>query len=112
MVNYSWEDTLRIYVDVAGWPAEVRPQVARGDGHLAVIRDFVATIAAATGRATTARTACAGHRLSRRYASAQTGREVVMGQGTVGRSESVCRITDPLTHRLTNPPTHRNRSQP
>ncbi len=79
VVNYSWEDTLRIYVDVAGRPAEVRPQVTRGDGHLAVIRQFVATIRSGnwTGhhgedglRRAQIIEAC--------YASAQAGREVII----------------------------------
>ncbi len=42
--NYGWEDTLRIYTDVAGVPAEVRPQVRKGEGHLAVVRNFIAAI--------------------------------------------------------------------
>lgn len=42
--NYSWEDTLRIFTDVAGVPAEVSPQLTRGEGHLAVVRDFVNTV--------------------------------------------------------------------
>lgn len=39
--NYNWEDTLRIYTDVADVPAEVHPRVTKGEGHLAVVRDFV-----------------------------------------------------------------------
>ncbi len=44
VVNYSWEDTLRIYTDVANVPAEVRPHVAKGEGHLGIVRDFIAAI--------------------------------------------------------------------
>lgn len=42
--HYNWEDTLRIFTDVAGVPAEVSPQLARGEGHLAVVRDFLDTV--------------------------------------------------------------------
>ncbi len=42
--NYNWEDTLTIYTDTAGVPAEVRPRVTRGEGHLAVVRNFLAAI--------------------------------------------------------------------
>jgi predicted dehydrogenase len=43
--NYATADTLRIFTDVAGAPAEVRPQVPAGEGHRAVVRTFVETIA-------------------------------------------------------------------
>lgn len=42
--NYNWEDTLRIYTDVADVPAEVHPRLVRGEGHLAVVREFVAVV--------------------------------------------------------------------
>lgn len=42
--NYNWQDTLRIFTDVADMPAEVHPQLTKGEGHLAVVRDFVAAI--------------------------------------------------------------------
>ncbi len=42
--NYTWEDTLTIYTDTAGVPAEVRPRVTKGEGHLAVVRNFVGAI--------------------------------------------------------------------
>jgi predicted dehydrogenase len=42
--NYSWEDTLRIFTDVADAPAETRPRLTRGEGHLAVIRGFIEAI--------------------------------------------------------------------
>ena len=42
--NYNWEDTLTIYTDTAGVPAEVRPRVSKGEGHLAVVRNFVSAI--------------------------------------------------------------------
>lgn len=42
--NYGWEDTLTIYDDTAGVPAEIRPRVWRGEGHQAVVRNFIETI--------------------------------------------------------------------
>jgi predicted dehydrogenase len=42
--NYTWEDTLRIYTDVADVPAEVHPRLSKGEGHLAVVRQFVNTV--------------------------------------------------------------------
>lgn len=79
--NYAWEDTLRIFTDVAGVPAEIRPQVMRGEYHQAVVRDFVEVIrsgdwAAHDGREGLRRTriieAC--------YASAAAGREVPLSE--------------------------------
>jgi predicted dehydrogenase len=46
IVRYSWQDTLTIYNDTGGVPAIVRPEVRQGEGHLAVIRDFLTTIRA------------------------------------------------------------------
>ena len=77
--NYNWEDTLRIYTDVADVPAEVHPRITKGEGHLAIVRDFIAAIrsgdwAAHRGIEGLQRTqiidAC--------YASALQGREVVL----------------------------------
>ncbi len=42
--NYAQEDTLRIFTDIADTPAEIRPEVRRGEGHLAVVRSFVETV--------------------------------------------------------------------
>ncbi len=42
--NYSTEDTLRIYTDVAGVPSEIRPKLPRGDFHNAVVREFIQRI--------------------------------------------------------------------
>jgi len=42
--NYGYEDTLTIYTDTAGVPAEVRPRVRKGEGHVAVIRNFLSTV--------------------------------------------------------------------
>jgi len=79
VVNYGWEDTLRFFADVAGTSAVVAPRVRRGDGHLAVIRDFVGIVRGADWgdyrgeeglRRTQIIDAC--------YASAKSGREVVL----------------------------------
>jgi len=81
--NYGWEDTLRLYSDVGGVPAEVRPRVGRGEGHVKVVRDFVAAIqggdwAAYDGSEGLRRTrvidAC--------YTSAREGREVRVESGS------------------------------
>ncbi|QBD79328.1 Gfo/Idh/MocA family oxidoreductase [Ktedonosporobacter rubrisoli] len=42
--NHAWQDTLRIYTDVAGTTADIQPKVTRGEAHLAVARKFVAAI--------------------------------------------------------------------
>ena len=47
--NYSVEDTLFIYADVGGTPAEIRPKVGAGEGHRAVTRAFVAAVRAGGG---------------------------------------------------------------
>ena len=41
VVQYSWENTLTLYEDVAGTPAVIRPKVVRGEGHVAVVREFI-----------------------------------------------------------------------
>ena len=77
VLNYGWENTLRIYTDAAGVPAVVQPRVPRGEGHAKVVRDFVAAVrggdwGAHVGEEGLKRTriidAC--------YASAAAGREV------------------------------------
>lgn len=81
--NYATEDTLRIYSDVGGVPAEINPLVTRGEGHVAVVRDFVNAIrggdwAAHVGREGLRRSqiidAC--------YQSAREGREVLIEEQT------------------------------
>ena len=44
VVNYVTEDTLRIYTDTAGVPSEVHPRLPKGEGHVAVVRNFVQAI--------------------------------------------------------------------
>jgi predicted dehydrogenase len=81
VLNYSWENTLRIFIDVAGRPAEVRPQVTRGEGHLGVLRDFIATV---RGGEWAGRHGEEGMRraqiIEACYASAEAGREVAIGE--------------------------------
>ena len=43
--KYAWEDTLRIYTDVDNQPAVLAPVVTKGEGHVAVVRKFLANIA-------------------------------------------------------------------
>jgi len=77
--NYGWEDTLRIYTDVAGTPAEIAPQVTRGDYHEGVIRQFVEKI---TGGDWSQYNGNEGYKRTRVidacYTSASTGHEVVL----------------------------------
>jgi predicted dehydrogenase len=81
VLNYGWEDTLRIYTDVAGAPAVIAPQVTKGEGHLGVVRDFVATV---RGGDWAAHDGSDGLRRTRIidacYASAQAGREVTVAR--------------------------------
>jgi predicted dehydrogenase len=42
--NYNWENTLTIYTDTAGVPSEIHPRVTRGEGHLAVVRNFISVV--------------------------------------------------------------------
>jgi predicted dehydrogenase len=42
--NYNWQDTLRIFTDMVGVPVEIQPKLTRGEGHLAVVREFIAAI--------------------------------------------------------------------
>jgi predicted dehydrogenase len=78
--DHSCIDTLRIYTDVAGAPSEIRPQIPGCEKHMAVIREFIATILSGNWslhqgsdglRRTRVVDAC--------YASALQGREVTLG---------------------------------
>lgn len=77
--NYSWEDTLRIYTDVADTPAEIRPKVPNGLGHAGVVREFIEII---TGGNWSHYNGSEGLRRTRIidacYASALQGREVII----------------------------------
>ncbi|TCC34823.1 Gfo/Idh/MocA family protein [Kribbella sindirgiensis] len=77
--NYTNEDTLRIFTDVGGVPAEVKPATGAGLGHRAVVAEFVRIVKSGewegqNGSEALLRTeiidAC--------YASAKAGREVVL----------------------------------
>ena len=77
--NYSTADTLRIFTDVGGAPAEVRPVTGPGEGHLAVVRAFLAAVGSGDFTAhrgfeglqrTTVVDAC--------YASAAAGHEITL----------------------------------
>jgi predicted dehydrogenase len=77
--NYNFEDTLHIFTDVADVPAVIQPHLTRGEGHFAVVRNFIEIVASGnwslyTGQEGLRRTkiieAC--------YASALQGREVVL----------------------------------
>ncbi len=77
--NYTWEDTLRIYTDVADVPAEVRPQLRKGEGHLGIVRNFIAAIREGSW---IAHSGVEGLRrayiIDACYASAQQGREIAL----------------------------------
>ncbi len=77
--NYSWQDTLDIYTDVADVPATIHPQVPKGEGHMTVVREFVHTI---TEGNWSLHNGSEGLRRVRVidacYASAQQGREVTL----------------------------------
>lgn len=76
--NYTTSDTLRIYTNIAGEPADIAPVLPRSELHEAVIREFINRIIASQWslyngsdglRRTRIINAC--------YASAQQGRELV-----------------------------------
>lgn len=77
--NYNWEDTLRIYTDAAGVPAEIHPRVVKGEGHQAVVRDFIEAV---RGGDWPAHTGLEGLRRARIidacYVSALQGREIAL----------------------------------
>ena len=80
--NYGWERTLRIFNDVGGTPADIMPRVKKGEGHLAVVREFIASIR--TGEEPL-RGGLEGLRRARIidacYASAAEGREIMFEAG-------------------------------
>ncbi|GHO52730.1 oxidoreductase [Ktedonobacter sp. SOSP1-85] len=77
--NYSTEDTLRIYTDVAGAPATINPRVSRGEYHQAVARQFIENINSGNW---SLHNGSEGLRRARVidacYTSAQQGREVAL----------------------------------
>jgi len=85
VVNYAEEDTLRLFTDLAGQPAVVAPRIPKNEGHLRVVREFVAIVEGGEwlhyhGEEGLKRAqiidAC--------YASAQQGREVLIEGVTAG----------------------------
>jgi predicted dehydrogenase len=78
--NYATHDTLRIYTDVAGAPSEIAVQNPKSEFHNAVTRDFVEAILSGNW---SMHNGTEGLRRSRIidacYASAQQGREIVLG---------------------------------
>lgn len=42
--NYGYENTVRVFTDVAGVPTDLAPRIGKGRGHLHVIERFVAAI--------------------------------------------------------------------
>lgn len=82
--NYNWDDTLRIFTDVAGVPAEVVPQLTRGEGHLAVVRDFVDTVRSGDWSKEFGEQGLVRARvIDACYASALEGREVPLEESAV-----------------------------
>ncbi|WP_132187085.1 MULTISPECIES: Gfo/Idh/MocA family protein [Kribbella] len=77
--NYTTTDTLKIFTDVGGVPAEVKPATGAGLGHRAVVSEFVAIVlsgdwSAHNGSEALVRTQV----IDAAYASAKAGREVVL----------------------------------
>ena len=83
--NYNWQDTLRIYTDMVGAPVEIRPQLTRGEGHQAAVREFIAAITSGNWSANTGSDGLyLAHILDACYASALQGREVpIADDGTI-----------------------------
>ncbi len=83
--NYGWQNTLRIFGDVGGIPADTTPRVQRGEEHLGVVRDFITTIR--TGQ-DPLRSGLEGLRRARIidacYASAIEGREMEVPEDARG----------------------------
>lgn len=83
--NYGEEQTLRIFTDVGGIPADVTPRVRRGEGHLGVVREFIATIRSGEDPL---RSGLEGLRRARIidacYASAEAGRELEVQEDSRG----------------------------
>ena len=44
IVRYGWEKTLSIFSDIGGVPSVIRPEVRQGEGHAAVVREFLGII--------------------------------------------------------------------
>ncbi|HEY2174731.1 MAG TPA: Gfo/Idh/MocA family oxidoreductase [Mycobacteriales bacterium] len=83
--NYAWEDTLRLYSDVADAPAVIAPRVGRGEGHRAVVRSFVEKVRGDDWAQHIGTDALARARIiDACYASAREGREVAVAADSIG----------------------------
>ncbi len=96
--SYGVEDTLRIYTDAGGSPAEVRPTVPRGDGHVGIVAGFV-DVLRGPAAAWSAHRGADGLRLARvldaAYASARDGREVDLSATDAEAPQSAPRVDRP-----------------
>jgi predicted dehydrogenase len=79
--NYTWHDTLRIYTNIGGVPADIAPASGKGDDHVGVIHDFVAAVRGGNWSAYDGSEGMTRARvIDACYASAQQGREVLFGE--------------------------------
>ncbi|MBN2004348.1 MAG: Gfo/Idh/MocA family oxidoreductase [Anaerolineae bacterium] len=79
VVNYVQEDTLKVFVDLAGTPVDVHPHPGKGEGHLASIRAFVECLRGGDWRDCHGREGLARTRIiDACYRSAEIGREIVL----------------------------------
>lgn len=77
VVDYAETGTLRIYTDIAGVPAEIRPVPAPSGGHLAVVRAFLGAVQGGHWEGQHAEDALVRARvIDACYLSASQGREV------------------------------------
>ena len=77
VTNYAQEGTLRIYTDLAGVPSDIFPHVSKGDGHAAVITDFVTLLRSGDWSAQVGREGLERTRIIEAcYRSAESGREI------------------------------------
>jgi len=73
--NYGWQDTLRIYTDVANQPRR-SGRSHPGDGHLGVVRSFLQHVRGGDWSAHAGRRARRAQIIDACYESAREGREV------------------------------------
>jgi predicted dehydrogenase len=77
VANYRPDDTLRIYTDIAGAPAEIKPELPPPGLHAAVVADFVAAVRSGDWTEHTSADGLARARIiDACYASAAAGHEV------------------------------------
>jgi len=79
VANYVKDNTLTVYVDIAGMPVDVHPHLGKGEGHLAVLRDFVDMLRSGDWSDCLAQEGLARTRIiAACYRSAEQGREIVL----------------------------------